>query len=170
MAKELKLIVKADISEFNTALGQMNSAIKAQTGNLLNAGRDIGFALTGIGTALAGGLGLAVKEFADAQKSSLQLDAALKSTGGSAGLTRTALDQLATSLSRVTTFDDDLITANEAVMLQFKNIGKDIFPKAMEAAEYEHSPWNRSSRGRNGCRKSSERSRARSEGYEVHDC
>jgi hypothetical protein len=62
------------------------------------------------------------------------LNAVLKSTGGVAGLTSQELQDMASAFQKVTTFGDETIIAAQAVMLTFKEIGKDIFPAAMESA------------------------------------
>jgi hypothetical protein len=56
----------------------------------------------------------------------------LKSTGGAAGMTATEVNDLATSLSEVTRFEDDAIVAGESMLLTFTNIGEDVFPQATE--------------------------------------
>lgn len=132
--KELKIKISADITELNTALGQMNTQIKSQMGSILDLGKQMGIAFTAVGGGIAAALGLSAKAFSDAQKEGLKLDAALRSTAGAIGLSRKELDALATSLSRVTAFDDDAITGAEALALSFTNIGKDVLPQAIEAA------------------------------------
>lgn len=64
----------------------------------------------------------------EAQQTAAQLDAVLKSTGGSAGVTRDAALELADSLSKVTRNADDEILSGQNMLLTFTNIGKDIFP------------------------------------------
>jgi hypothetical protein len=66
----------------------------------------------------------------EASKASAQLDAVLKSTGGTAGVTAEAAQALATELEGLTTYGDDAIVSAEALLLTFTRIGKDIFPQA----------------------------------------
>lgn len=74
-----------------------------------------------------------VAQFREASEADAQLNAALTSTGHAAGLTKSSLDELATSLMKQTRFDDDAIKGAEALLLTFTNIHKDVFPKATEA-------------------------------------
>lgn len=61
-----------------------------------------------------------------------QLGAVLKSTGGAAGMTADAAINLASSLQRVTTVNDEAILTGENMLLTFTNIHKDVFPKVTE--------------------------------------
>ena len=81
-------------------------------------------------TALTGFLVSSVKAAADAEKIQAQLGAVLKSTGGVAGMTAKSVNDLATSLSKVTPFEDDAIVSGENLLLTFTNIGKNVFPDA----------------------------------------
>jgi hypothetical protein len=74
-----------------------------------------------------------VKEAMDAQEAEAQLNAVLKSTGGIAGVTADAVQDLSRSLSLVTRYGDDAITAGQSMLLTFTGIGKDIFPEATKA-------------------------------------
>lgn len=89
-------------------------------------------------TKLAG----AVKDFAvsivdEAREAALgqaQLQSVLDSTGGVAGVTADQVNKLADKYQYLSKFTDDQIVAGETMMLQFTNIGKDIFPAATQAA------------------------------------
>jgi hypothetical protein len=93
---------------------------------------------TGFATATAGAIILgrelynSIQEAADAQKIQAQLEAVLKSTGGAAGVTSEQVNELATSLSEVTAFEDDVIVSGQNMLLTFTNIGRDVFPQATE--------------------------------------
>lgn len=91
-------------------------------------------AFAGAAAAVTAALKFSVKEAMEAEKQQAKLTAVLKSTGGAAGLTQESLNNLATELSRMSGIDDELIVSSEAVMLTFKQIGKQVFPEAMEAA------------------------------------
>jgi len=97
-------------------------------------------ALTGIG-ALAGGvfiLGKAVRKMVEdtvaGVKASAKLDAVLKTTGFSAGLTKMQLDDMSLALSQVTTFSQTEITEGQGILATFTKIGDKVFPRATEAA------------------------------------
>lgn len=91
-------------------------------------------AFAGAAAAVTAALKFAVTEAMEAEKQQAKLAAVLKSTGGAAGLTQASLNNLATELSRMSGIDDELIVSSEAVMLTFKQIGRQVFPEAMEAA------------------------------------
>lgn len=91
-------------------------------------------AILGLTGVAALGVGLSIKAAADAEKVSAQTAAVLASTHGVAGVTNQAVMDLATSLSRVTPFEDDVVQATENMLLTFTSIGKDVFPRATETA------------------------------------
>lgn len=78
-------------------------------------------------------LGKIVAETRDAEFQAAQLNSALKSTRGVAGLSAEALNQHAQALSRVSTFDDDAITGAQALLLTFTQIRGTIFQDATQA-------------------------------------
>jgi hypothetical protein len=89
---------------------------------------------------IAAGIGTAVLAFrkilgvTDRQlKAEQQLNAVIKSTGQAAGLTSKEVLKMANSLQKVTTFGDEAIIEGQNLLLTFKQIGKDVFPRATEA-------------------------------------
>ena len=133
MAENLEIIIRAkdqasrEIGGVGRSLGQLGSvAGKVALGGLaLAAGATAGlaYALTGC-----------VKEAMVAEKVQAGLNAVLKSTRGVAGMTTKSINNLATSLSKVTMFEDEAIISAQSLMLTFTSIGKDIFPEATEIA------------------------------------
>lgn len=89
-------------------------------------------AILGLTGVAAVGIGLSIKAAADAEKISAETSAVLISTQGVAGMTYQAVNDLATSLSRVTPFEDDVVQGAENMLLTFTSIGKDVFPQATE--------------------------------------
>lgn len=63
-----------------------------------------------------------------------QVTAALKSTGGAAGVTAADIDSLTQSLVNYTTYSDDTIMSASALMLTFTNLSSNVFGRAMAAA------------------------------------
>lgn len=84
--------------------------------------------------ALAGGMVIKgwVDDAMEAERTSAQLNAVLKSTGGASGMTADSVKELAGSLAKVTAVGDDTILSGQNMLLTFTNIGKDVFPKATE--------------------------------------
>lgn len=68
---------------------------------------------------------------AENERSFQQLDAVLKSTGASAGLTKAALADIGKGLEARTVFDDDDIRKAQVALLQFGAIDKDVFTQAL---------------------------------------
>jgi phage-related protein len=97
-----------------TMMGMLSSQALQQIGQgALAFGKDI------MNEAMLGEQGMA------------QLEAVIKSTGGAAGITAEKANELATSLSSMTMFEDDAIIAAESMLLTFTNIKDDVFPGAL---------------------------------------
>lgn len=126
--------------------------IRVSTQGVKEAGRDLdkldksakgaaastgglGKTLAGLGgAALAGSfLKAVITNTIEAEKAQAQLAAVLKSTGNAAGLNAAQLNDMASALQSVTTFDDEAITGAQSLLLTFTKIGKDVFPSATEA-------------------------------------
>jgi hypothetical protein len=79
-----------------------------------------------------------VKGFVEAAKegqdTTAQLNAVLKSTGGAAGLSSAALEEMRSSLMGVTTQSDSAWKSSQTLLLGYTHIGKDVFPQAEMAA------------------------------------
>lgn len=90
-------------------------------------------AAVGVG-ALGVGLAMSVREAMGAEEALSQLTAVLKATKGAAGITSAEAQKLAGALQSTTRFSDEMIISGQAVLLQFRSIGKDVFPRATETA------------------------------------
>lgn len=60
--------------------------------------------------------------------------AVIRATGSAAGYTVPQLSKMADEFSRLSGVDDEVILNAEAVLLTFRNIGRDVFPEATQAA------------------------------------
>lgn len=67
-------------------------------------------------------------------KAVAQIEAAIKSTGGAAGLTSKELQEMASGLQQVTKVGDEVILEGQSILLTFTKIGKEIFPEVTERA------------------------------------
>lgn len=110
----------------------------SKTGSTLDgAFSKIGGALLKLGAVV--GVSLGFKSLFDkasvGQQTMAQMDAVLKSTGGSAGMTKDALINLADAQSKVTTFSTGTTRAAENLLLTFTGVGKDVFPATIKAAQ-----------------------------------
>ena len=133
MANEVKLTFTGE-----DQVSGMISGISGAIGGLGTVA--LGVAAAGI-AALTGGVLLlgdalksSVEQAMDMQTVMAQLNQVIASTGGVAGITSQAAQDLATHLSEISGYENDAILKGETFMLQFQNIGKDIFPQASAAA------------------------------------
>lgn len=105
--------------------------------NLKKSSNDLVRELTGltlgVGT-VAAGLKWMIGEAGESELATAKLEAVLKATGGAAGMTSDALNDLAGALSNMSGVDDEAIVSAEAVLLTFTKVGKEAFPEAMTAA------------------------------------
>ena len=74
------------------------------------------------------------QEYFKQEQAETKLAAVLKSTGGSAGYTAAQLSDMASEFQRVTVFGDDTVMSAQAVLATFTRIGRDVCPRAVEAA------------------------------------
>jgi hypothetical protein len=140
-----------DLQRLKSQARQTDDGLRAfsRSGSLVSRGlRDIGH---GAAYALgAGGFGggmyalfditkKSIAEFKESERVTRQTAAALKSTGGAAGISAKGIGDLANALKKKTAIDDESIQAGENMLLTFRNIrnvvGKnnDIFTQATKA-------------------------------------
>lgn len=86
-------------------------------------------AFVGFTAAIAG----TVAQYRVQEQAELRLQQTLKATQGAAGLTAKEIINMAGALQEVTTFGDEAIISGQNMLLTFKNIGGDIFPRVTEA-------------------------------------
>lgn len=122
----------ADLEQFSSEIQNSSRKIKKLGGDLQTLGAGLSIGLTA--PILAFGVA-SVQAFDDSAQAIAQVDAALKSTGGTVGFTSQQLQEMASGLQAVTTFDDDQIlreaTAN---LLTFNKITGETFAQAQKAA------------------------------------
>lgn len=130
----------ANIKAVITAEDRASAALRNFGNNASTMGNKIkkGLKIAAVGIAAAGAAAIAfgvssVKSFSESQASLAQLNSVLKSTKGVAGVTAKAATNLANSLQKVTKFSDEEVLSAENLLLTFKGIGKDVFPRATKA-------------------------------------
>ena len=69
----------------------------------------------------------------ESQNAVAELNAVLEATGGAAGLSSQQLQDMATELSQVTAFSDEAVIGAQSMLLTFRNIGEETFPRATAA-------------------------------------
>lgn len=85
-------------------------------GSVINVGKDL------------------VNAYASQELALSNLEAILKSTNGTVGITSLEFQKMAASMQASTLFGDELIIQSQAVMTTFRAIGSDVFPQAIDAA------------------------------------
>lgn len=125
--------LKASLHDVGKAGGDAAAGLdkaSASQARMISAAKTAGAVL---GTGFVAVMGLVIKNTMEAERVDAQLEARLKSTAGAAGMTKQALDELATATARKTTFDDESVKSAEAMLLTFTKVHADVFPKAIEA-------------------------------------
>ncbi len=152
-AREAEKLAQAQVKAANKARKAQQKQAQAQVAQQKQAKQArrgaVGQVVGGVaGAALAGGpLGLITAgalAFNEFRKEAIelsrtqaaaeaQLSAALRSTGGAAGLTANQLKAHASALQDVTNFGDEVTIAAQAQLLTFTKIGSTVFPQATKA-------------------------------------
>jgi hypothetical protein len=84
-------------------------------------------------TAAANAIQPFIDSASESQQAVFELEAVLRATGGAAGLTSEELQGMADGLQNMTRFSDEAILGGQSMLLTFRNIGEDTFPRATEA-------------------------------------
>lgn len=117
--------LRSGVSTASGAFGGLGKSVLAWTGGLLAGGLAVRGFIGVVNDSLA-----AARSQIAADK---DLEATLKSTGNQVGYTVTQLKEMATSLMKVTNFEDDAIQKSQGMLLTFTKIGREVFPEATEA-------------------------------------
>jgi hypothetical protein len=127
--------------DIEARFAQVQDALNQITRNTERASKQMSRAFDGVKQSIATlGVGVGVGAFGrelvrstiEAEKSAARLDAALKATGGSIGLTRRELDELADSMQGAFGIDDDQVKAAQATLIRFGNIQGDVFREGLK--------------------------------------
>lgn len=124
----------ANIKAVITAEDRASATLKNFGDGVSNVAHKAKVALEVAGVAMVAFGALSVKAFMESENAIAQTNAVLKSTGGVAGVTEKAVNDLAKSLQKVTKYSDEEVRSAENLLLTFTNIGKKVFPDATEAA------------------------------------
>ncbi len=80
-----------------------------------------------VGTAITVAFTKSISAFKEAEEVQKRLDAVLKATGSSAGVTAKEITNLSTELQKSTKYGDEALTTLQTTLLKFGNIKKDVF-------------------------------------------
>jgi hypothetical protein len=156
MAKRVEVEVVADASsllrafkrteqatrKFEKDMSRVSRGLASGSGLFRGLGRSVAFASGAfLGAAgFAAAVSASFDELSKAQAATAQTNAALKSTGGIAGVTAKQVDALAASILNMSGIDDEATKGAENLLLTFTNVrnvvgkGNDIFNQATQAA------------------------------------
>src|SRR3990167_4541705 len=132
MAANIQLIIKA-----HDQASRVLAGVEKQAGGLGSKFAALGkVAAVGAGAgvvALGGILASSVKEAMESQKAVAQLEAVLKSTGGTAGVTKKQMLDMASAFQKTTAFSDEAVLGAQNILLTFTKIKGPQFQGATQA-------------------------------------
>lgn len=142
---ELLLRVRADLQQALSGLDGVRKRLDSVGSEAERTGQRTVRAVDGIngkleavkhvlaGIAIAEGFRAVIAAVTESEDAVTQLDARLKATRGTVGLSRDALIELSAALQQVTTFGDEAVLGVENLLLSFRNIRGDVFKQTTEA-------------------------------------
>lgn len=136
--------ITARTAQFQAEMARAANAAQANTNKIKSSLEGLNSRVSSFGKSLAGAIGIplgvgellsvlgSIKDKTiEGERAIAQLDAVLKSTGASAGLTRAALEEIGKGLQSKTVFDDDEIRKAQTALLQFGKVHRDVFDNAL---------------------------------------
>lgn len=134
----LKVEIVGDNTKLEKSIDQSKKSTEKFASNTEKLGKSLGALFTGIAfTAVATklfNLGKQAENLFKVQElAETKLDQTLVATGNAAGLTADQLKTMASELQDVTTIGDEATIGAQSLLLTFKNIGEDVFPRALES-------------------------------------
>lgn len=127
----LRVVLGADSAAFEKEMAGISAKLNAIGKNLAIAGAGL---TAGVTLPILKLGQSALSAFEDSEKAVAAVEAAIKSTGGTAGYTSKQLQDMAAKLQSISTFDDDEILSKvTANMLTFGNVTGEAFDRAQLA-------------------------------------
>jgi hypothetical protein len=114
-------------AQLQRGLGKVGQGLKTGIGNAAK------IAAVGVGF-LALQLRAGIQELIEWEDAQLQVNAAIKSTGGVAGVTAKQVEGLADKYADLSLVEDDVILGAQAILLRFPKVTKDVFEPALKAS------------------------------------
>lgn len=121
------------LEQANKAVGSMGDSFKSAAEKIVNF-KTISLAAAAAAAGLGYELYKATQAAIAAEAAEAKLNATLASTQGVAGMTRSALMELAAEMQRTTAFEADMVVEAESLMLTFTKVNKEVFPSAIRLA------------------------------------
>jgi hypothetical protein len=134
----MRVEIVGDNSKLDKSITESEKKTKKFGESTAKLGSTLGKLFTGIGFALVSKklfeLGKQAEKLFQVQETAeAKLDQTLKATGFAAGLTAEELKKMASELQEVTKFGDEATIGAQSLLLTFKDIGGDVFPRALES-------------------------------------
>lgn len=126
--------LKSQLDEADKSVKSFGDKVSQHWEDSVNASKKFMVGIAAVGAAAIGFGVASVKAYSESQTALTQLDAVLKSTGGTAGVTHDAAVKLSKEIQNTTSVSDEAALAVENMGLTFTAIHSDIFPKATMAA------------------------------------
>ena len=128
MADSLVIKIDGNIKGYQDKLKQISGQTKNLENQLSSIAKKSAVAFTGLAAAITG----SVAAYRQQEQVEIKTRQTIKATGEAAGITAEEIFKMASSLQDVTTFGDEAIIGGQNLLLTFKNLGKDVFPRATE--------------------------------------
>ena len=129
MANKLTIRINGDVKGYSEALKTAEAGTKDLSGALASIAKKSAATFAVLSAAIYGNVAAyRVQEQAEAKTRAI-----IKATGSAAGVTAEQVFKMAGALQELTTFGDEAIINGQNLLLTFKNIGGDIFPRVTEA-------------------------------------
>jgi len=134
----MRVEIVGDNTKLDKSINDSQKNTKSFADNTAKLGSTLGKLFTGIGFAVVAkklfDLGKAAENMFQIQEAAeAKLDATLLATGNAAGLTAEELKLMASELQGVTKFGDEATIGAQSLLLTFKEVGEDVFPRALES-------------------------------------
>ena len=126
---------RAELDKLSAQGAKTEREVGASSAKTSSSFRGIGVAAAAAAVAVGAAFATRaiVSAINEAEQASAQLDAALKSTGGTAGLTAQQIKAYAAELQRTTTVSDDAVISMNAQLMAFDQIQGETFKRATSA-------------------------------------
>jgi hypothetical protein len=134
----LKVDLLVDSTRLNKSLADATAKMHAFGNKMTDIGATMSTRLTLPIMAMGGAM---VKAFTEEEDAIARMTAALRANGGQAGITAGEIQNLASSLQKVTTFGDEATISASALLLTFHKVrnemgkGNDIFNRTIKASQ-----------------------------------
>ena len=128
MSGSLVIKINGDVQNYQSALKEAEQQTKALSDKASAVAKQATVAFAGLSAAVFG----VTSAYRVQEQAEIRTAQTIKATGGAAGLSAKEIFNMASALQEVTTFGDEAIIGGQNLLLTFRNIGKDVFPRATE--------------------------------------